>query len=301
MKNYTFIALITLIILHFLLNDGVYAQTPIDVQLLTSNGEHYKSVISYEKLAKRKVTTESKIAYGRSCWALGLVSKAVVAFDEALQDDTLPDIEKARLYLSRGIIEFQESNYQLAALFGEKAYSAVKISGPLRAKTLLLAGQSNAKLGNYGVAEAKLNAALKDGSESDIPEILFQLGEAKLYLNQLEEARKIFESIPVQYDRTPYVIRRLSEVSLAQGDTKRAAFWLAKGRSDYQDSFLDSWVDYALIQSAIGENDIEQIRKIRGEANARYAPSDYWLALLNASAEVYEWKQVVASREKLNG
>lgn len=275
------------------------SQTPTDVQMLSSNGEHYKALVTYEKIPKRRITTDAKIAYGRSCWALGLTKEAVAAFDEALLDESVSSLERGRIFLSRSIIEFQDKNYQTTVLFAQKAIDAVETAGPLRAKMYLLAGQAHMKLANYGVAEQQLSKALDEAASTDKPDIYFHLGEARFNMNQLEEAKQSYESIPTSYDRISFVIRRLAEIALAQNNPKQASFWLTKGRTDYADSFLDSWVDYALAEAAIAQNLTDEIRKIRADANTRFAQSDYWLSLLNASAESYEWKR--SAKEKDNG
>ena len=54
--------------------------------------------------------------------------------------------------------------------------------------------------------------------------------------------------------------------------------------------FLDSWVDYALLQVAINQGAADEVKSIQLEASKKYPPSDHWLNLLNAAAESFVWK-----------
>jgi hypothetical protein len=81
-------------------------------------------------------------------------------------------------------------------------------------------------------------------------------------------------------------------IALDTGKMKSASFWLKKGRAEYPDSFLDSWVDYALLRIAMSENDQVAVREVRAAATKKYPPSDPWLNLLQAAAEGFEWARL---------
>ena len=273
-----------------LLPTAGFGEHPIEVQQLASNSEYYKALVTFDRIPRRQATTESTIAAGRSAWALSLPDRATALFDEALKDTTLPAAERARVLLSKGIIEYQENRHQVAALYAERAMKLLESPSPLRAKVWALHGQTLAALKNYGAAEDKLVNAIAESEPTEAAELHFQLGEVRLKLNKLEDARLDFESIPMGNDRIPQAMRYLGEIALQTGKMSQVSFWLNRGRSEYPDSFLDSWVDYALAEAAIGSDDLEELRRIRIEANQKFAPSDYWITLMNAAAEAFEWR-----------
>ena len=267
------------------------AQHPIDVQRKSANAEYFEALLAYDKMPKRIATSESTIAAGRSAWALGLTQRAIDEFDAALRNEKLDPTSRARLSLSRGIIEFQEERYQTALLYAQRAVQSLEQAGPLRGRVWLLWAQSLAQLGSYGAAAEKYTLALAEVKSEDLPDVHFLAGECELHLGRNEEARQHFESVPLQHERTAEAMRNLGRIALESGKFSNAAFWLKKGRADYPDSFLDSWVDYALMQAAIHEKDENAIKTISEEAVQRYPPSDFWLNMMNAELQASKWKQ----------
>jgi len=272
--------------------DVLQAEHPMEVQRQSARGEHLQAVLTYDRMPKRVATGEAMVAAGRSAWALSLPDQALHEFDRALTTGTLPVVEQARVHLSKGIIEFQEERYQVAILHAEKSVALLAQPGPLRGKGWFLWGEALARLGSWGQAEEKYLQAVAESSADELPELYYHLGRCQRHLGKLEAARLSFERVPLQHDRTPQAIRALAELALELKRPKSAAFWLARGRSEYPDGFLDSWVDYALVQAAAAEENPQELRRIRTEANTRYAPSDPWLVLLNAAAEEFEWNRI---------
>ena len=268
---------------------SVRAEEPISVQLLTSHGEYYKALLTYEQLPKRKITTDSTVAAARAAWALSLHGKASELFDQALESPSLSKIDRARIYLSRGIIEYQEEHYQMASLLGKRAVEQIEIAGPLRAKARLLVGQSLEALKNYGEAYEVLNQAVGESDGDDEGEIHYALGLASFQLNRVTEAEENFKKIPYGHDRTAASIRKLAEINLILNQPEKTKFWIEKGKAEYPDQFIDSWVQYALVESAVKMHDFETMRALQVQANHQYAPSDFWVGLINAATENQEW------------
>ncbi len=280
------------------------AQHPVEVQRLAASGDFYVALTTYERMPKRIATTESIVAAARSAWGLGLATRAQEEFDRALRDEKMPDEEKARVFLSKGIIEYQEGRYQVAVLHAERATALIdgiqpKEASPLRAKALLLWGDSLSRLGSHGDAEARYVRALDDAAIDDVPQIHYSLGLCRRTLGKYEEARKDFEAVPLGHELTPDAIRNLAMLALDAGNLQSADFWLKKGRTDYADSFLDSWVDYAMVRVAIGSNDVAGVRILREAAERKYPPSDQWLTLLQAASESYEWSRLPAKKSEV--
>jgi len=270
----------------------LHAQAAIDVQQKAAEGDYMAALKSYDQMPKRKLTTAAVIAAGKSAWALSLPERAKEHFETALQDETLSDTQRARLYLSRGIIEFQEDKPKVALLFAQKAAGLIKTAGPLRSRAWLLWAQVLSTSKEFGAAEDKFKLAMAEADQQDLAEIHFLLGECELKLGKLDAARENFESVPLNHDRTALTIRYLAQIAVDSGKFSSAEFWLSKGRAEYPDEFLDSWVDYALVQVAISQNDRSKVEELRLQAQQKYPPSDFWLNLLNASAEAFFWKVV---------
>lgn len=293
--NHTFVVSLPLLVL--LMCAPAFGQHPIDVQRQTASGDYFVALTTYERMPKRIATVESTIAAARSAWALGLHARALEEFDKALRSEALSQAEKARIFLSKGIIEFQDGKFQVAALHAGRATSLIddldeEVPSPLRAKALLLWGDSLARQGLHGDAEPLYIRALDEAAPEDLAQIHYSLGMCRKNLGKYEAARANFESVPLQHELTPAAMRQLSMLALDNGHANAASFWLTKGRADYPDSFLDSWVDYALVRVAIDRNDRKTVRELRSAAAKKYPPSDQWLTLLQAAAEEYEWSLV---------
>jgi tetratricopeptide (TPR) repeat protein len=267
----------------------VHAEEPITVQVLASRGEYYPALLTYEKLPKRKITTESKIAAARAAWALNLHGRAAELFDQALETPELSPVDRGRVYLSRGIIELQQEHYQMATLLAKKALEQVSEQGPLRAKMLLLVGQAQYQLKNYGEVYSVLTDAAQHSDGDDEGEVQFLLGQASQALNRIDEAIQHFKAVPYGHERTAATFRKLAEISLQLHQPTQVRFWIEKAQKDFPDQFIDSWTQYALLQASIELNDVETMRAIHLQANQKYGGSDFWLGLMNAAKEHKEW------------
>ncbi|MCB0354355.1 MAG: hypothetical protein KDD64_12550 [Bdellovibrionales bacterium] len=268
---------------------GAFADHPIEVQRKTAAGEYFDALVSFERIPSKRRTVDSQIAAAKSAWALGLSSRASADFESLVRNTKLAPVDEARIQLSRGIIEYQEKRFQVAALFSEKVVRLLKDESPLRSRAWMLWGKSLVELGAHGAAQEKFQNALLGAEGTALPEVYFHLGKAQLKLGILDEAKASFEMIPLGYERTPEAIRSLAQIAHEQHESKAVLFWLEKGRTDYPDAFLDSWVDYAMLGAAADLDDVERMREIRKEAREKYPPSDIWLTLLEAAAERSEW------------
>ncbi|RMG40475.1 MAG: tetratricopeptide repeat protein [Candidatus Dadabacteria bacterium] len=268
---------------------AVQAEHPIDIQRKTAEGNYFDALVSFQSLPRRRLTTGAILAAAKSAWGLGLVGKATEFFEKALADQSLDSTTRARIYLSRGIIEFQEERYRVAMLYAEKAIALLE-AGPLRARSWMLWGESLYQLGSWGAALTKYDRALEEADPTLKGEIHFKYGRCALRLGEQQTAREHFEQVPVDSERTPEAIRYLALIALDLHEYKTGDFWLKKGREEFPEQFLDSWVDYAMLQVAIEQDNIQAVRKIRSAAAKKYPPSDPWFTLLDAAAEIYEWE-----------
>ncbi len=268
------------------------AQHPVDVVKLSSDQQYMEALVAFDKLPQRRVTSEAVLAAARSAWALSLPKRADELYDLALKDERLPTTEQARAILSKGIIQYQEENYQTAIVYADRAVKLLKAPSPLRSKVYALWGESLLRLGQYPQAEDKLDLAVDEAEDGTAADIHYLLAQAQQYLGKLEEAQRHYEFIPAQHEKAGTAIRELARIAMQRGNYDHAEFWLTRGRADFPDEFLDSWVDYALGESLLRQGKKEDLVRILDAAEKRYPPSDPWITLLKAAAESGFWLRV---------
>jgi tetratricopeptide (TPR) repeat protein len=272
--------------------DEARAQHASDVQKLNVEGDHFRALATYELLPSKKVVPEAKIAAAKSAWALGLNRQAADSFDAILRDSQLSPDTRARLILSRAVLEYQEERYQEGCLFAEKAVSLLGEPSPLRGRAFLLWGQSFVRMRAYGNAQEKFSRAMVEVQGGDKAEAYFNLGLVEMKLGKYAEAQRHLEAIPMDHERTATAIRLLAGLSLETKQIDRAKFWIEKGKHEYPEVFVDSWGDYGLLQVALAKGDIESARRIEEYSKKQYAPSDSWLVLMQAALEQAEWQRL---------
>lgn len=269
----------------------VYAEHPVDVQRLLAEGDYFKALEVYEKLPDRRLSNDTHIAAAQSSWALGLSKQAADLFDTVLRTDGISNEDRARLTLSRGVIEYQEEHYQESALFAEKACSFLPEKAPLRGRALLLWGQSLLRAKSYVTAEEKLWRALAEVKHADRPEVAITLAQVQMKLGKLPEAERVLKVIPTEHPLAAEAVRLLTTIALQTDRNERAKFWLDKARSNYRSAFLDSWVDYADAHIALTESNISRAHNVVEKARHQLPPSDAWLIIMQASLEQAEWDE----------
>jgi tetratricopeptide (TPR) repeat protein len=245
---------------------------------------------TFSELPERKVTTAATVAMGNSAWALGLNTRAAQAFDRALRDPALGAETRARLLFSRGLIEFQNKNSQIASLFAERSFAELSSPSPLRAQVLALWGESLMQQNDLGRACEKLGQASREGGELQLPDIFFSLGSCQKKMGALEEAKDSYEHIPLDHEKAPSAIRALAALALDLKRYPQGEFWLMKGRELFPQQFLDGWVDYAHMTILTEQDRASDVRELLAQASERYPQSDGWFQLLRARAEIYLWK-----------
>jgi tetratricopeptide (TPR) repeat protein len=283
------VALLCVIILTAITSLPVSADYPIDVQRAAAEGDYYTAMLSYERMPKRLATTPAILSAAQSAWALSLPKIAIENYEKALRDPQLSDLERARIELTRGVIELQEGNPQVAILFAERASEKLKESSSLRSKIWLLWAEGLMRLGSVGAAEEKYKSAQAEAAPEDRGEIHFLLAQCQLNMGHQSDAIINFAKVPLNSQRTPDAMRSLALLSLETNDFAQASFWLETGRVKFPERFLDSWVDYALVTIAVRANDIPKVEELRKAAVAKYPPSDPWLTLLEAKVEGLLW------------
>ena len=272
-------------------NSVAIAQHPIDVQKASADGEHFKAITTYLAVPDRRVETDTRVAAAKSSWALGLHQQAAQEIDHILRGQEISETERARLTLTRGVIEFQEEHYREAALYAEKGITLLKVSSPLRSRCYLLWGQALERVNSLGTAEEKIKKALTEADQEDISEVHFGLGEIQMRLGKLSEAEENLKAIPLEHDRAPRAIRDLVSITLESEQFDKAKQWLEKGKSEFPEIFFDSWTDYGFLRAALAEGELLAARRILDSAVKQYPTADSSLVLMQAAIERSEWER----------
>lgn len=283
-----------------MLGCAAFAEHPIEVERLNAEGRHLQALVVFEKIPARVRTAQTLIAAGKSAWALGLTKEAASYFDEALQfpEQTISSEDKARVNLMRGVIEFQEHKLDSAKLYADESLkTAADIQGLSNAVHLLLGDVLYAK-NDFKGAQEHYERALINVTPSEKGEIEFRLGSALAGQRHYDAAIEAFQRVSVDSGRAPEAIREIAKLEYDSGKFEEVKFWLTKGRADYPDKFLDSWVDYLLVESALKSNNIADADEIAVRARATFPPSEGWMVLLEGTLEKAKWSAAKAKESQ---
>ena len=270
------------------------AEHPINVQKNAINKEYYKAMVSFERLPRQKLNKEVLLSAAQSAWALSLPDTAIELFDKILDDKNISNKEKAKIYLYKGIIDFQEGKYSISQIFAKKALSfSNDISESLKSAALKLLGDSYFKLKLYGEAKREYIEALKYADNNQQPSIYLQKGMAEFYLGSFDEAQKDLQKVSMDNEDAPLAIKLLMKILLEKKDYQKLKKCIEVLNIEFPDEFIDSWIDYAKVKVAISEDNKREALKVLEFAKDKYPESDSWINLARASLETYLWNKGV--------
>lgn len=267
------------------------AQHPIDVQRLYVQGSYYEALLTYEKMPKRTRTMAAEIAAGKSAWALSLPDRSLDVFQKALRDESISDHERYWLLFSRAVISYQEDRFEEAIAYADSALQEFPKDLPITARLHVLKGQALSRLDDYVQALHHYETALTSCAPEEAADIHYLMGLSFFRIGKLNDARQHLEQLPNDHSESAAAVRMLVFISLENESFEEAEHWLNKGVEFYPETFLDSWSDYARLKIAIAASDRKAIKTIVKDSREKYPPSDSWLAMISATAEMYHWKQ----------
>lgn len=292
MKNKRFLIITVLLNLIFVSNS--LAEHPINVQKNAINKEYYKAMVSFEKLPKQKLNKDVLLSAAQSAWALSLPDTAIELFDKILEDNLASASQKAKIYLYKGIIDFQEGKYTTSQVFAEKALSLLdEKSNALKASALKLLGDSFFKQKLYGKAKTKYTKALKIATPQELSAIYLQRGMASFYLGSFDDALKDLQKVSLDNEDATLAVRLLMKILLEKKEYKKLKKWIEVANTEFPNEFIDSWIDYAKVKIAISENDKKTAKNILMQAKEKFPESDSWINLASAALETYLWQKGV--------
>lgn len=282
------------VVLNLICVSNSLAEHPINVQKNAINKEYYKAMVSFERLPRQKLNKEVLLSAAQSAWALSLPDTAIELFDKILDDKNISNKEKAKIYLYKGIIDFQEGKYSISQIFAKKALSfSNDISESLKSAALKLLGDSYFKLKLYGEAKREYIEALKYADNNQQPSIYLQKGMAEFYLGSFDEAQKDLQKVSMDNEDAPLAIKLLMKILLEKKDYQKLKKWIEVLNIEFPDQFIDSWIDYAKVKVAISEDNKREALKVLEFAKDKYPESDSWINLARASLETYLWNKGV--------
>ena len=292
MKIKRFFTIATLLNLIFVSNS--LAEHPINVQKNAINKEYYKAMVSFEKLPRQKLNKDVLLSAAQSAWALSLPNEAIELFDKILDDPNTSNKEKAKIYIYKGIIDFQEGKYSTSQIFAKKALSFKEnISESLKSAALKLLGDSYFKLKLFGEAKKEYVKALKCADNNQKPSIYLQKGMSEFYLGSFDDAQKDLQKVSMDNEDAPLAIKLLMKILLEKKDYQKLKKWIEVSNTEFPNEFIDSWIEYAKVKIAISENNKREALKILESAKEKYPESDSWINLARASLETYLWNKGV--------
>jgi tetratricopeptide (TPR) repeat protein len=273
-------------ILCVLTTGTAYAEHPHEVVMLEAKQNFYDAYQAFLKLSPRNRPIDALIAGGRSAWGLSLPDQARKIFTYVLKQ-SLTREQEGEVLLSLAVINFQEKKLDDAETAVMRVLSRFPSMHPFRGRAFYVLGEIYDHKNNSNEALTYLESAFEEAAPELIPTISYLQGRLFKKVGKFDEAQKAFERIPVSHELAGHSVRRLAKLSLENKDFAQAEFWLQKGREEHQALFLDSWVEYALMQVALSRGDVRQVEKLVQQATKKYPLSDPWLVLLNAAAEQF--------------
>ena len=259
------------------------AELPIDIQRASASGHYLEALVRFSRLPRQKITTASLAAAGESAWALNLPERADEFYARVLQDKTISKQARAEAQLARGIIAFQERRFVVARMFAESILETLDEPSSLRAKGLVLNAEAQFELGAYAAALPLYKRGFAEGTADLQYGLLYRLGVCLQRLGLFTESAEYLERVPLEHQDAGRSLQLLAEISYDQKNYTQALEWLAAARERYPDRFLDSWVEFMVIQSELALGKVSDAEKHLQQALGRFGAGDLWVTLAQGS------------------
>jgi len=262
------------------------ADHPHTIMTHESEKRYFDALSTFLSLPERQRTTETYLAAARSAWALSLPDRAINLFETALKRLTPDDVTtKVRMLLSVGTIQLQEQKLALAESTAKDALSNCDQLPPLRGEARFLLGSVAMAANRYGDAVATLEQAITDLEGARRDEARLYLGRAYLMLGDVSRHTAHLEEIPLDSNWAPDAIRLLALSSFRVGDRKKAGFWAQKGKAEFPDRFVDSWMEYLAFNDLYSGSELVGIDEYLTQISSRYPASDLWVGVIGGEIE----------------
>jgi tetratricopeptide (TPR) repeat protein len=264
------------------------ASHPFTVVRAVADGDYYSALKNYLTSSSSQVEKQAKIAAVESGAALSLPDFALHESSQLITGDRLSGEEEQKLRFIRALIGYQEGNYNEALKEASLGIDKCKIRCGYGVRLEILTGDAYLKLNKRELALAAYDRAeiLAQDHKELTQEISFRKGEILYDLGEYQASKDHYLKITRTHPRAAKALRRLAEIYLNQKSYDEAVMCLTTGRAEFPEAFLDSWVDYALVEIAAKRHESEALLEISEAAKQRYPSNDGWASLLKAEAEV---------------
>jgi tetratricopeptide (TPR) repeat protein len=263
----------------------------IGVKELSRQGRHFDALMMYKENENSHSLGEI-FAVARSAWALGLVNEARKRWDEALQHPECSGTERARVYLSRAIMELQEGDYEKARSFAEEGSSIIEAS-ELRGELFFVVAEALYSQKMFSLSERYYDRVVREGSKERSQESLLQLARVRFSLGRFAEARKTLTQIELTSKFTPEAISELLHIDLKNRNHSGVRTWVEEGRTSYPSEFRSPKVSYQHATALASEGLLLEAEEEVAYISAHSKENDPWLNLGRALIEAEYAKELV--------
>ena len=263
------------------------AEGLLSIRQLSTAGRHLEAV--REASSRSDLTLSDRLAAAKSAWALGLIDKARLFWDDSLADPRFRGADRSRELLGRAILELQEGNYTEANTHAERATRLLPPS-ELRAQLWILIGESLTAQGAIRQGMEYFERAAKEAGGRTRSDALFQLGESEFRSGLLDKARYRYVEVDESSPQGEDALKRLAEIDFMQRNFSGVLTWIKEGRDRFPERFGESWVYYAAISASLALGQEESAAEELDRFGVKYTERDPWYALAAAAYEAHAVK-----------
>jgi len=256
----------------------------IGVKELSEQGRYFDSILLYKENESVRSLGDT-LAVAKSAWAIGLVDEARIRWDQALEHPDCKGVERARVLLSRAIMELQEGSYDRARGFAEEGSTLVN-SSELRGELNFVIAEALYSQGMYSLAERYYEKVSKEGSKERVQESLLKLSKVMNKLGRFADARKVLTLIELTSSITPHALDELIILDSKNRNFSGVRTWVEEGRSSFPSEFRSSKISYIHAQSLIKEGLLVEAEEEISYISMNSKENDAWLQLGKSLIEI---------------
>jgi tetratricopeptide (TPR) repeat protein len=270
---------------------GSHQDPLIGIRELSAQGRHFDSVLLYKSNEHSRSLGET-LAVAKSAWAIGLVDEARKRWDEALQHPECSGTERARIYLSRAIMELQENRFEEARSFSEEG-SGLLESSELRGELYYVTAEALYAQKMFSLSERYYEKAAREGSRERSQEALLQLARVRNNLGRYAEARKTLTQIELTSKVTPEALEELLAIDTKNKNFAGVRTWIEEGRTSFPSEFRSSKTSYQHARALVHEGLMVEADEEISYLSTNAKENDPWFQLGRALLEAEYAKELV--------
>ena len=276
--------------------DDIREPSLLTIKELTEQGKYFDAVMRTEEDHSYKPLGEI-VAAAKSAWALSLIASARKYWDQALAHRDCSGAERARVLLARGLMEFQERNYEESRSLAEEGASNIPQS-ELRGELWLLIGESLRSQELYSISESYFEkASLEAGSERK-QEALLSLAQVQKQLGKLQEARSTLTKVELNSNITPKALNELVSIDAKSNNAQGVRTWISEGRKTFPSEFNTSESSYNQVRAMLADGQVEDAEKELSKLIKEVHEDDVWLQLSKALVEEFKGSRSLNNKDK---